>query len=43
MDDLVLMDEPNILMVQQVNEIWEEEDGEQKILSWFREPSISYW
>ena len=41
--DLVLMEEPNILMVQQVQKLWEEEEGEQKILSWFRDSSISYW
>lgn len=43
MDGLVLMEEPNILMVRQVQALWEEEDGEEKILSWFRDPSISYW
>lgn len=42
-DSLVLMEEPNILMVRQVQKLWEEEDGEEKILSWFRDPSISYW
>jgi hypothetical protein len=41
-NDLILMKEPNILMVQQVQKLWEEKDGKQKILSWFRDSSIMY-
>jgi len=41
-DDLVLMDEPNILMVRKVRSMWEEPDGEAKILEWFRDPSVIY-
>lgn len=41
-DGLVLMDEPNILMVRKVRELWERADGENKILDWFRDPEISY-
>jgi hypothetical protein len=33
---LVLMDEPDILMVRRVRELWLEEDGQEKILKWFR-------
>lgn len=42
MPNLVLMDEPNILMVRQVQKLWEEDDGQDKILNWFRDSSISY-
>jgi len=41
-DGLVLVDEPNILMVRKVRKIWEMEDGEARILEWFRNPTISY-
>lgn len=41
-ENLMLMEEPNILMVRQVQKLWEEQDGKQKILSWFRDPRISY-
>ncbi|GKY96589.1 hypothetical protein MPSEU_000618500 [Mayamaea pseudoterrestris] len=33
---LVLMDELDILMVRRVRELWLEQDGEQKIVKWFR-------
>lgn len=41
-NDLILMIEPNIVMVQQVQQLWEETGGEEKILSWFRNSSIHY-
>jgi len=41
-DDLVLMEEPNILMVRQVRDLWERPDGESLILEWFRNSSIVY-
>jgi len=41
-DKLELMEEPNILMVRKVRTLWEEEDGESKILEWFRDVSIKY-
>jgi hypothetical protein len=39
---LVLMKEPNILMVRQVKRLWEEPDGQNKILAWFRDSSITF-
>lgn len=42
MSNLVLMEEPNILMVRQVSKLWKEKDGQAKILAWFRNSSLEY-
>ena len=39
---LVLMNEPNVLMVRQVKKLWEDPDGATKILAWFRNNTLSY-
>jgi hypothetical protein len=41
-DGLVLMEEPNVLMVRKVRMLWEEENGKEKILQWFRNATIVY-
>lgn len=40
-DNVVLMDEPNMLMVRKIRLMWVEPNGQQKILSWFRNGSFS--
>ena len=39
---LVLLKEPNILMVRKMQKLWEQENAEQTILRWFRDDSIRY-
>lgn len=40
--NLVLTKEPNLLMMDQIRKLWMEEDGEERILAWFRNASLVY-
>jgi hypothetical protein len=41
-NSLVLMKEPNILMARQIAKLWKEPYGQEKILAWFRNSSITF-